>query len=399
MNVLRRILQVLLPLAVLALGAALAARIANRPKQPQVAAPAAVGPLVRTAMAERTDLQLDVETQGTVEPFRTVAVGAEVAGRVVATHPELRPGGLVAKGEVLVELDPSDLELTVAQREAAVARAELGLLQERAEADAAVRAWRELEGERAAEPLVSRQPQIADAEKALAAARAALAQSRLDLARARITAPVAGRVRSAEVDLGQVVRPGQALAVLFDLAAVEVRLPLPVADAAFVDLPLAGSATDGSGPTVVVTADFAGRRHQWSGRIVRVEAELDRRSRQLTAVARVDEPFAASGDRPPLLVGMFVQARIQGHRLDDVVVVPRAALRGGDHVWVVDAERRLRRREVEVLRAERDRIVLRRGVEAGEIVCLSQLEAVTDGMPVRLTADDLPPAVHQLAPR
>ncbi len=399
MNLLRRSLQILLPLGVLAASGALAVGIANRPKQPQVTAPPARGPLVRTATAERLTLQLDVATQGTVEPFRTLVIGPEVGGRVVATHPDLRPGGVVAAGAVLVELDARDLDLAIVQREADVARAELRLLQERAEAESALRAWRELEGERPADALVLRQPQILDAEKSLAAARAALEQDRLDRSRTRITAPVAGRVRSADVEIGQVVQPGQTLAVLFDLSAVEVRLPIPAGDAAFLDLPLTGAAADDAGPPVVLTTDFAGRRHEWTGRIVRTEGEIDRRTRQLTLVARVEAPFVVQGERPPLLVGAFVQARIQGRTFADVVALPRAALRPGDQVWVVDAEHRLRRRDVEVLRAERDRIVLRSGVQHGETVCISQLETFTDDMPVRLLTDAAADPAAQTAPR
>ena len=381
-NARRRTLQILLPVVVLAGGAFLAHRVANRPQQPKVAPPSSRGPIVRTAVAERTTVRLDVATQGTVEPWRRIVIGAEVRGRVLATHPELRAGGMVLQDDVLVELDPRDLELAIVQQEAAVARAELRLLQERAEADAALRAWRDLEGDREPDALVARAPQITDAEKALAAARAALEQQQLDRGRTRITAPFAGRVASVAVEGGQIVQPGQQLAELFDLSAVEVRLPIPTREALFVDLPLRGA--EDAGPPVALTVDFAGTRHEWQGRIVRIEGELDRRTRQLTAGARVEDPFTARGERPPLLVGMFVQATIAGRTFADVVVVPRSALQPGNTVWIVDAEHRLRRREVQVLRSERDRVVLRGGVEAGDRVCTSQLEVATDGLPVRL---------------
>ncbi|MBL8730379.1 MAG: efflux RND transporter periplasmic adaptor subunit [Planctomycetes bacterium] len=396
---LRLTLQILLPLVVLAGGAALAWRIANRPNEPKLAAPPQRGPLVRTTVARTTDVRLDVPTQGTVEPFRTMVVAAEVGGRVTTIHPELRPGGFFAEGDVLVELDATDFDLAIVQQEAAVARAELRLLQERAEADAAVRAWQDLEGDRAADPLVSRQPQVADAEKSLASARAMLEQARLDRRRTQVRAPLAGRVRSASTEVGQIVQPGQGLAVVFDLAAVEARLAIPASEAAFVDLPL--GVTDGPAidTPVELTADFAGERHRWQGRIVRTEGEIDRRTRQLTVVARVDDPFVTREGRPPLLVGMFVQAQIRGRTFADVVVLPRAALRPGDQVWIVDAEHRLRRRDVDVLRLERDRIVLRGGVREGEVVCVSPLETVTDDMPVRPIADGAGPIESTTAPR
>ena len=280
---------------------------------------------------------------------------------------------------------------------AILTRAELRLLQERAEADAAVRAWRELEGQQPADPLVTRAPQLRDAEAALAAAKAQLDRAELDLVRTRVTAPFAGRVRGARVDRGQLVQPGQVLAQIYGIEFAEVRLPIPAADAAFLELPMHGvdaAATPATTP-VELQADFAGERHTWTGTLVRTEGEVDRRTRQLTLVARVAAPYArdAGNTRPPLAVGMFVQARVQGRTFADVVALPRAALHGDREVWVLDAENRLQRRAVVVLRAEADRVLLRSGVRAGERICVTPLELPTDGMPVRPTdADAAAPA-------
>ncbi|MEO6597630.1 MAG: efflux RND transporter periplasmic adaptor subunit [Planctomycetota bacterium] len=408
MKYVRLALQILLPIVALVVGAALAMFIKSRQKEPIVAPPPARGPLVRTQLATATDLRIDVETQGTIEPFRTVELSSQVAGRIVATSPALRAGGFFASGDVLVEIEATDFQLAIVQQDAAVARAELRLLQERAEADAAVRAWQQLEGNRPADPLVTRQPQILDAEKALAAAKASLERSRLDLDRTKVRAPFAGRVRSATAETGQLVSPGQRLAVLFDLAFVEVRLPIPVADAAFLTLPMQAQAStrepNGSettnGPEVQLTTQFAGQRSTWKGSIVRTEGEIDRRTRQLTLVARVATNDMATtaqngaNNAAPLLVGMFVQARVSGRTFEDVVVVPRAALRDGTHVWLVDAEQRLRRRDVQVLRAEADRIVLGSGLDAGDQICITNLETPTDGMPVRIV--DAPGSVQAL---
>jgi NADPH-dependent 2,4-dienoyl-CoA reductase/sulfur reductase-like enzyme len=70
-----------------------------------------------------------------------------------------------------------------------------------------------------------------------------------------------------------------------------------------------------------------------------------------------------------------------------VAVLPRGALRGGSQVLVLDAEGRLRFRDVEVLRAQRDEVVIRSGLADGERVCVSPLETVVDGMAVRVAPD------------
>ena len=385
MNLPRLLLQILLPLLVLVGGALLAKSIAGQKQTPAVIADARSAPLVRTAAVTTTAVRLDVATQGTVEPLRTVDLSSQLAGRIIATSDALRAGGTFAAGDVLVTIDPTDFELAIVQREAELARAELRLAQERAEAAAALRAWQQLEGERPADALVLRTPQIRDAEAALQAARAQLERSRLDRQRTEVRAPFAGRVQSVAADLGQTVQPGQRLAVLFDGAAVEVRLPIPVADAAFLDLPLGPQPRVGS--SVTVQAEFAGGTHTWTGQVVRVESEVDRRTRQLTVVARIDGTAAQGGaDRPPLLIGMFVRAVLHGRQRDGVLVIPAQALHAQDTVWTVDDTDRLRRKPVQVLRQEADRVLLASGVLAGERVCLSDLETITDGMQVRVQA-------------
>jgi RND family efflux transporter MFP subunit len=407
-QVLRRVLQILLPLAVLALGGLIAFTIFANRQRPVIEKRPEVGPLVRVVTATASSERLDVTTRGSVEPLRTIELAAEVGGRIVAAHPSLRAGGTFTENDVLVEIDPTDYRLVIADYEAAVARAELRLMQEQAEAEAALRAWQQLEGERPADPLVLRQPQIRDAKAALASAKAQLQRGHIDLERTKVMLPFAGRVRSVDADVGQTVQRGQRLAVVLDTSMVEVRLPVPLEHAAFVDLPLLGS-TD-NGPEVVLSAVFAGSRREWRGRIVRTESELDRSTRQLTVVARVAQRAAdgagneaqngADAAGTPLLVGMFVDARIVGNEVDGIVALPRSAMLDDDHVlivrlepvglftWLPTLRPTLYHREVVVLRAGRDRVVLRHGVEPGEWICVSSLDAVVDGMAVRIASID-----------
>ena len=114
-----------------------------------------------------------------------------------------------------------------------------------------------------------------------------LERARLDLARCAVQLPFAGRVRSVHADIGQIVQRGQRLAVTIDTSELEVRLPISLRDAGCVDLPL--SASDEDGPEVTLTSDFAGEARAWPGRIVRIEGEIDRSTRQLTAIARVSD--------------------------------------------------------------------------------------------------------------
>jgi RND family efflux transporter MFP subunit len=370
-------------------GSFLANWIMNNKAAPLVQAVANDGPLVRVQVATLSNEQLDVIARGSVEALRTVDLAAEVGGRIIKTHPALRAGGTFTPNDVLVEIDATDYELLITQKMAAVARAELRLMQEQAEADAAVRAWEQIEGNAPIDPLARREPQIRDAKLAVASAQAQQKRAETDVRRTRVQLPFSGRVRSVHADIGQTVQRGQRLAVALDTSELEVRLPIPLRETAFVDLPL-GDRTD-DGPKVEITADFAGAPCTWQGSIVRIEGEIDRRTRQLTAIARVTR----TADSQPLLVGMFVEARILGREVQDVFRVPSSALHSGDHIWIVEAVEddtadnikttyRLRDRVVTVLRTERDHAILKDGLQAGEQVCLSSLQAPVDGMKVRI---------------
>ena len=198
-------------------------------------------------------------------------------------------------------------------------------------------------------------------------------------------------MRSKEVDVGQFVQRGASLATLYSVDVAEVRLPIPNSELAYCRLPLAyrdqTATTDG--PRVKLTALFAGEEHSWEGRIVRTEGEIDARTRMVNAIAQVADPYARGRNsrRPPLAVGMFVRAEIEGIRVQDVIRVPRSAMRGGNVLYVIDRAGKLRLREVDPLRSERDVVLLREGIEDGEMICVSPLEAPVDGMAVRVSTE------------
>jgi RND family efflux transporter MFP subunit len=288
----------------------------------------------------------------------------------------------------LLRIDPHDYRQALVQARSAVAQAQLRLAMEQAEADVALREWKDLGEGGDPPPLTARVPQLAEAEAALASARAAVTTAERNLARTEIRSPFAGRVRAKQVDVGQYVAPGSPLGTIYSVDFAEIRLPLPDEDLAFIDLPLIyrGEVATGDGPRVTLLASFAGETFEWEGRLVRTEGEIDPRSRMVHAVARVKDPYARGRDRdrPPLAVGLFVDAEIHGRTVESVAVIPRSAVRDDGRVLVLDEEDRLRFREVDVLRTTKSEAVVRSGLATGERVCISALAAVTDGMRVRV---------------
>lgn len=409
--------KVVLPLVALLLGVVVTAALVSGRKAPQRQSRPTLPPVVRVQVVELRDTRLDVQSQGNVAPRSQTALVAQVAGLVLEVSPSFVAGGFFAKGDVLLRIDPADYRLGLANAEAEVARAETRLAREEREAEIATRDWAEL-GRGEPDSLVLRVPQLAEARASLAAARAAREKARVDLERTRVRAPYAGRVREKLADVGRYVTPGTPLGQVYATDAVEIRLALPTDQVAFLDLPLASASVE-DGPRVVLRSRFGGVWSEWIGRIVRSEGEIDPSTRMLNVVARVEDPYGLTkagrtpagqapgsprtgsapegglpGDAPvvreavPLTVGLFTEASIEGRVVHDVVVLPRSALRGGSTVLVVDPDDRLRRREVDLLRVDREIAVIRGGLREGERVCLSPLDVAVDGMPVRIQESD-----------
>jgi RND family efflux transporter MFP subunit len=367
-----------------------------RPEVERAEAPS-VAPLVRVQQVARGPVRFVVRGHGSVVPRTETELVAQVAGAIVWVAPQLAAGGFFADGEPLLRIEPLDYEAVLESARAGLARA-------RSEH---ARAGKELDRQRRlADQSVASQSRIDDAENAFAVAaarlreaQALLTKARLDLERTEVRAPYDGRVREENVDVGQFVNRGAPLATVYAVDSAEVRLPIPDRELSYLDLPLDFSDTTGErGPEVELSAEFAGSRQAWRGRVVRTEGEIDPRSRTVNVVVRVVDPYGrlTDGDHVPLAVGLFVEAEIRGREVPDAVVLPRSALRESERVLVVDEESRLRFRPVDVLRIQRDEVVIGEGLATGERVCVSPLAAPVDGMDVRVL--DEPDGLARVAP-
>ncbi len=377
-------LKIILPIIVLIIGmlgafALVASRKTAQPKPTEVPPP-----LVRVQSVSPTDFQLIVPAQGTVAPRTQTTLVSQVAGQIIEVSPAFANGGFFEKGDVLLTIDPRDYEAAVAQAQVQVAQAKLRLTREEEESAIARDEWKRL-GNGEPTDLVLRKPQIDEVHATIAAAESALMRANLNLERTQIKAPYPGRVRTKNADVGQFVNPGSPLGQIYAIDYAEVRLPVPDDQLAYLDLPLSfrNNPHHNSGPDVRFHATFAGREHTYMGRIVRVEGEIDARSGMIALVGRVDNPYRQrANNTPPLAVGMFVTAEILGHHAENVVVIPRSALRGKNRVLVV-MDNRLYYRTIDILRADAEKVIVRSGLKLGDQLCLSPLDTVVDGMRVR----------------
>ncbi len=337
---------------------------------------------IRTVSPESVLLQ--VHSQGTVMPSTESQLIPEVSGRITWMSPKLVAGGYFKQGEVLVRVDELDYRNDLD-------RAKSNLLRAEAEQQHARFEYQRLES--LAERKLTSRSQLENSLRALRVSEAALQDARVNfeqaqqnLERTHIVAPFTGLVRSENVDIGQFISRGSPIATLYASDLVEVRLPIADRQLAFLNLPptMRGELPAELQPSVTLTTQYAGRKLVWEGKIVRTEAEIDVSSRMVHLVARVPN----SDDQMPLSVGLFVEAEIEGLSAENIVVLPRSALRNDNQVLVVDADDKLRFRPIEALRLYQDNVLVKSGLNQGDRVCLSPIQTAIDGMTVNPVLED-----------
>ena len=339
--------------------------------------------LVDTIVAEVTSLNFTVESQGTVRPRTETALISEVSGKITSVSPSFVAGGFFRKGDVLLQVDPSDYEAGLKRAEANLASMKARLADETARAQQALKDWRNMGKTGEPPALVMRKPQLADAQANVSAAEADVQKARRDLERTRITVPYDGLVREKAADIGQYVAPGTRLGVTFAIDTAEVRLPLTHTDLDYLDLPSEIEAQQEGKPfpPVTLSAEHAGRTSTWQARIIRTEGVVDEVSRVIYAVAQVVDPYGVLGQsrQQELKIGTFVNAEIQGLPAENVVVLPRYVLRPDNTIPVANADDELEIVAVEVLRAEPKRVYLSKGIDGGARVVTTTLDAPVPG--------------------
>ena len=395
-----RRLKIISTFTVAIIGIAFAIMLAKSAKKPESKIPQPKLPAVEVKIAEATRHTYRIQSQGTALPRTSIRLVSEVSGKVVSVAESFDVGQIFTKGDVLLKIDARDYELALAQARSQVAQAQLRLQMEVKEADVVRREW-ELLNQGEPSGLQAREPQLASARAALEAALAAEEAAKRNLDRCEIRAPFDGMVARAGVRPGQFAALATPLGELFATDVVEVRLPLIASDLCFIDLPRPGAKVAlGQAPKVTLSARAGERRTEWLGHIVRSEETVDPMNRMVYVVAQVIDPYGlAKRDGAPLRSGTFVRASIEGRTQENVIVLPRYALRGKNQVWIVSEKstlqewlgyrepshhKRLIFRSVDVSFADAKQVIVAAGIQQGEQVVVSLLAAVVDGMGVKV---------------
>lgn len=378
--------KILLPVFVIIVALAISYGFMKSKKKPHHRQHPNVETSVEVIKLKKTNFQVWVNSQGTVTPRTESTLIPEVSGRVMSISPFFREGAFFEAGQELLQIDSSNYQIATTVAQSKVAEMRLLLAEEQAKARQAEKNWHRLGQGGEPTDLVLRKPQVLGAKAALASAQAELKQVRLDLQRTHIKAPYAGRILEQQVDIGQYVSTGTVLAKIYAVDYAEIRLPLSDQQLQFIDVPESyrgQQQQDQFKPEVLLSTVMGTKPNQWQGRIVRAEGAYDTRSRRLSLVAQVDDPYAKTADnKPPLKVGQFVEATIKGKLLQQVFVIPRSAIRNNAQLMIIDEQSRLHLRQINILWGDADNAVIEQGIQEGEWLCITPVQYAVNGLQV-----------------
>ncbi|MEM9455561.1 MAG: efflux RND transporter periplasmic adaptor subunit [Myxococcota bacterium] len=426
-----RLRSALLSIVVIAGGVVGAQTLIASAPQPERTQTEATRTPVRAIAVERAHARVTVTGMGTVVPARQVDLYAEVTGRVTAQFDGLREGAHVARGTRLIRVDSRDYKYAVDTARASLAQARARLEEERNRKEVAERDWALLEkslgsidvgitpsagdptdptdpatpatpatptaGSDSDEPtfnpgdVARRVPQIQSAEANLRSVRSQLKQAELQVGRTKLIAPFDAVVTRKTVETGQLVGPTTSLATLVGTRQFHVKVAVPVGSLSSIAIP-GTNTTQPIGARVRVVQQAGDEVVEREGHVVRLLGELEQDGRMAQLVVAVDDPFQLrlppEQRALPLLLGSYVRVEIEGAELQDVIEIPRAALREGDTVWLIDSDDELELRKITITWRSRDSVFIDKGLTNGERVITSRLAVPLVNMPLRVVDDD-----------
>lgn len=364
--------------AILAIASLTACKGQNKGGAPGAAPPKGGPPPTEVGVVtvEPQSVTLTRELPGRTSAFRTAEVRARVNGIVLKRL--FTEGSDVKEGQPLFRIDSAPYEAALESARATLARAEAAVTTRRLSA--------QRHGELIGSNAVSKQEHddaiaaLKAAEADVAAGRAAVRSARINVDYSTVNAPIAGRIGRAVVTEGAYVQASTAtlMATIQQLDPLYVDLTWSSTELARLKRDLeAGKiqAANGQAEVKIVLED--GREYGEPGKLQFADAQVDASTGSITLRAIVPNP------KGELLPGLFVRARLAEGQSPNAILVPQRGITrdatGRATAMVVNAEKKVERRQLVTDRAIGDTWLVTEGLKAGDQVIVEGLQKVRPG--------------------
>lgn len=349
-----------------------------------------IPPLVEVIEPETMDHQTTLYALGNVIASQSVNLNSRVSGMVISVSKNFIEGGILKKGEQIVQLDPTDFRLTVQQRENDLEQARFNLKMEMGQQSIAKREFELLgtELDAQAQELVLRKPHLSAAKAAVKAATATLEQARLDLSRTAPVAPFNSIVTARNANIGSWISTFSTGTPLVQLVATDsfwIDTSLSLDKIRWIDIP--GINSDQGAPATVTYEQAWGPATFRTGTVKRLKAEVEAEGRMAKLIIEVQDPLCLLSENahsPPMMLGSLVRVQITGKMLHNVLDIPETALHDGKTLWLMSDQGALQFVDVLPVWVEQGRIYLPpEQVPNHPRIIVSDLPAPVEGMRIR----------------
>jgi len=383
----RKIIQILIPLVIVVLGFVGFKAIMSMKATPKRKKPAKMGLLVRVNEAKLISERAVITGSGEITAEKTIDIVNRTAGKVIYVNPKFKEGGLLKKGDVILKVEQDDYIIALKQAEASLEKSKYTLVKVKSEAEIAKAQWEKwkamkerlnLKGADKPHPLALYVPQIKDATADVRAKEASVMQAKLNLARTTIKAPFDCVVQTDNVDEGKYIKAGDTVGNIVGREFFEIKVPLTVKQMALLD--------EETKPEASITVSDGRYKGTWSGTLDRTLKTVNTKGRMTQAVIIIPDPLKPQNGIS-LSVGMFADVKIKGKTFENIVAIPKIALREGSKVWIAE-KGRMKITDVTPMLEQNGMVWITEGLSGGEQVIITPVSGAVDGLKLRVAGQN-----------
>ncbi|MFC1769884.1 efflux RND transporter periplasmic adaptor subunit [Nitrospirota bacterium] len=353
--------------------------------QARKARPRATMPVVSTIELHPSTENIRIESYGNIIPAKKIDVFAEVEGKALEVHQDLVPGGIIKKGERIVQIDPKDYELDIRAKRAFISEAKLELSLEQAQQNIARELWDStgVDGGKARTnmSLALREPQIENVLAKLDAAESALNAAELARDRTVVRSPFNAMVIEKSIDPGQLVTRQRPVATIVGTDEFWAEISISVDKLKFIRFPLKNK-KKGSKAQVIIDMG-SGQSIIREAKVYKLLGELDPKGKMAKILLKLPDPLRlteSNKNSGRALIGSFVTVQIDAGSIDNVYSIPREAMRDNNRVWILSDDNTLEVRNVKIVWQRKDDVLVSDGVSFGDRLITSRLQSPLPGM-------------------